>query len=73
MRTHHPHVDVRKRLGAAACAPVAARDAFHVVGGRHPVVEAFQAEKAQHFVQNDCHLGGREPRIWVITGSVDLG
>lgn len=43
---------------------------FHVVGGRHPVIEAFQADKAQHFVQNDCHLGGTEPRICVITGYV---
>ena len=61
----------RKRIGGRG-ELVVARDAFHVVGGRHPVVEAFQAEKAQHFVQNDCHLGGREPRIWVITGYVHI-
>ena len=50
------------------CATRLASDVFHVVGGRHPVVEAFQTEKAQHFVMNDCHLGGSEPRVWILTG-----
>lgn len=58
MALHHiyPHALVRTS------------NVFNVVGGRHPVIEAFQADKAQHFVQNDCHLGGTEPRIWVVTG-----
>lgn len=43
--------------------------AFHVEGGRHPVVEAAleRAGEGQVFVANDCDLGeGR--RLWLLTG-----
>ncbi|MFN4162936.1 MAG: DNA mismatch repair protein MutS [Ferrovibrio sp.] len=43
--------------------------AFHVEGGRHPVVEAAleRAGQGERFVANDCDLGeGR--RLWLLTG-----
>ena len=42
--------------------------AFEVVGGRHPVVEAFlQRDGEAQFVPNDCDLQA-EQRIWLLTG-----
>ena len=47
---------------------VEASTAFHIEGGRHPVVEAALAEsEGKPFVANDCDLGdGR--RLWLLTG-----
>lgn len=54
--------------------------AFHVIGGRHPVVEqALKTDKAGPFIENDCQLGpdGISPdgfdelatgRLWLVTG-----
>jgi len=42
--------------------------AFHVEGGRHPVVEqALIAQQAGGFVANDCDLGPAQ-RLWLLTG-----
>jgi DNA mismatch repair protein MutS len=42
--------------------------AFHIVGGRHPVVEAALEEaQAGVFVANDCRLAD-EQRLWLLTG-----
>lgn len=41
--------------------------AHHIVGGRHPVVEAGLGEQGRNFAPNDCLLGEDE-RIWLITG-----
>ena len=43
-------------------------DAFNIVGGRHPVVEATLAAGDEgRFIANDCRLDG-EQRIWLLTG-----
>ncbi len=45
--------------------------AFHIEGGRHPVVEAALRARGQAFVANDCELAdqtGKDARIAVITG-----
>ena len=45
--------------------------AFHIEGGRHPVVEAALRARGQAFVANDCELAdaqGASGRIAVITG-----
>ncbi len=39
---------------------------LHIVGGRHPVVEANLA--GEPFIPNDCQLGGEAPRILLVTG-----
>ncbi len=50
------------------CRPeVDAGTAFHVHGGRHPVVEALAAGAASGFIANDCDLAP-ERRIWLVTG-----
>ncbi len=41
--------------------------AFHIVGGRHPVVEQALRALAQAFVANDCDLAP-ERRLWLVTG-----
>jgi DNA mismatch repair protein MutS len=42
--------------------------AFHIFGGRHPVVEAALGETQEGlFVANDCDLA-RDRRIWLVTG-----
>ncbi|RMD63121.1 MAG: DNA mismatch repair protein MutS, partial [Alphaproteobacteria bacterium] len=42
--------------------------AFHIVGGRHPVVEAALArDQAGAFVANDCDLAP-DHRLWLVTG-----
>ncbi|KAF2442335.1 hypothetical protein P171DRAFT_65803 [Karstenula rhodostoma CBS 690.94] len=41
--------------------------AHHIVGGRHPVVEAGLGEQGRTFAPNDCLLG-KDERIWLITG-----
>ncbi|MCW0181802.1 MAG: DNA mismatch repair protein MutS [Zavarzinia sp.] len=42
--------------------------AFHIEGGRHPVVEAgFGAGREGDFVANDCDLGPGN-RLWLLTG-----
>ncbi|HYM30125.1 MAG TPA: DNA mismatch repair protein MutS [Candidatus Cybelea sp.] len=42
--------------------------AFHVQGGRHPVVEAaLEASGGGGFVANDCDLGPGQ-RLWLLTG-----
>ena len=40
--------------------------AFHIVKGRHPVVEAALGKARAPFVPNDCNLG--EQRLWLMTG-----
>ncbi|WP_135447799.1 DNA mismatch repair protein MutS [Tabrizicola caldifontis] len=52
------------------CAPVVDDSrAFHVVGGRHPVVERALRREGQPFVANDCALTPAEtPAIWLLTG-----
>ena len=44
--------------------------AFHIVRGRHPVVEAAQlSDHAHPFVPNDCDLApGGVGRLWLVTG-----
>lgn len=47
--------------------------AFHIVGGRHPVVEqALRRQAANPFVANDCNLSpqndGKYGAIWLLTG-----
>ena len=47
--------------------------AFHIEGGRHPVVEqALRRQLADPFVANDCDLspeeGGKHGAIWLLTG-----
>jgi len=46
--------------------------AFHIAGGRHPVVEAALAEDGAPFVANNCDLtppsGENAGRIYVVTG-----
>jgi DNA mismatch repair protein MutS len=42
--------------------------AFHIEGGRHPVVEAaLEASQENAFVANDCDLA-EERRLWLVTG-----
>ena len=40
---------------------------FHIVGGRHPVVEQSLRGQHQDFVPNDANLGKQE-RLWLLTG-----
>lgn len=40
---------------------------FHVVAGRHPVVEAALKAKGAPFQPNDCVLEG-DARVWLVTG-----
>ncbi len=43
--------------------------AFHVEGGRHPVVERALKRQGQPFVANDCALtDSGTPAIWLLTG-----
>ncbi len=44
----------------------AGRD-FHIVAGRHPVVEAALRKSGRAFVPNDCMLED-EARLWLVTG-----
>lgn len=50
------------------CRPAMRDDAaFHVVAGRHPVVEAARVTAGAAFVPNDCRL--QDPaRVWLVTG-----
>ena len=49
------------------CAPkVDDSRAFHITGGRHPVVEQALRRDGQGFVANDCALSDGE--IWLLTG-----
>ncbi len=41
--------------------------AFHIEGGRHPVVEAAVKAQRGQFVANDCDLGA-DARLWLVTG-----
>lgn len=55
------------------CRPVVDNSqAFHIEGGRHPVVEAsLMARNEGGFIANDCSLGDGtddEARIWLVTG-----
>jgi DNA mismatch repair protein MutS len=40
---------------------------FHIVAGRHPVVEAALRGRGQAFVPNDCRLEA-DARLWLVTG-----
>lgn len=40
---------------------------FHIVAGRHPVVEAALGARGEAFVPNDCRLED-EARLWLVTG-----
>ena len=43
--------------------------AFHVEGGRHPVVERALSREGTPFIQNDCSLTAEETAaIWLLTG-----
>jgi DNA mismatch repair protein MutS len=42
------------------------KDTIHIIGGRHPVIEAVQ--KQEKFVPNDSFLDNGENRILIITG-----
>ncbi len=44
--------------------------AFHIEGGRHPVIEqVLKAESADPFVANDCELTGEDAgQLWLLTG-----
>jgi DNA mismatch repair protein MutS len=45
--------------------------AFHVAGGRHPVVEQALRRSGGSFVANDCELGADGPEarpLWLVTG-----
>jgi DNA mismatch repair protein MutS len=49
--------------------------AFHIEGGRHPVVEAVLKRQGASFVANDCVLGNsaktnakKNGRLWLVTG-----
>lgn len=52
------------------CAPeVDDSKAFHITGGRHPVVERALRRDGQPFVANHCALADKDtPAIWVLTG-----
>ncbi len=41
--------------------------AFHIIGGRHPVVEAARRALGEAFVPNDCRLEA-QARVWLVTG-----
>lgn len=41
--------------------------AFHIEGGRHPVVEAALLRSNQQFIANDCNLS-EQSRLWLLTG-----
>lgn len=40
---------------------------FDIVGGRHPVIEIFQAQQKKNFTSNDASLNPAQ-RLWLITG-----
>lgn len=40
---------------------------MHIVGGRHPVVEAHLATSGKAFIKNDCHLNDKNT-AWLLTG-----
>ncbi|HEX4293256.1 MAG TPA: DNA mismatch repair protein MutS [Rhizomicrobium sp.] len=69
-------LDVASALGELAVARRLARPkidgslAFHIVRGRHPVVEqALDRTHAGAFVPNDCNLSpGAKGRLWLVTG-----
>ncbi len=69
-------IDVAVALGALAREEDYVRPriddslAFHVEGGRHPVVEAaLRREGRGPFIANDCRLGDETgARIWLVTG-----
>jgi DNA mismatch repair protein MutS len=43
--------------------------AFHIEGGRHPVVEQVLREEGGAFVANDCDVGGEGAgKLWLVTG-----
>ncbi|OYU16047.1 MAG: DNA mismatch repair protein MutS [Alphaproteobacteria bacterium PA4] len=46
---------------------VDATTAFHISGGRHPVVEAAVKAARGQFVANDCDLSA-DARLWLVTG-----
>ncbi len=58
----HRERQVRPRLDAGL--------AFHIIAGRHPVVEAALQQNVGAFVANDCDLGadGDSRRLWLVTG-----
>jgi DNA mismatch repair protein MutS len=50
------------------CRPVITDDPVLVIeGGRHPVVEAALAAKAERFIANDCRLSPAD-RLWLVGG-----
>ena len=50
------------------CRPQMVDDAvLEITSGRHPVVEAALAAKAERFVANDCQLGPAD-RLWLVGG-----
>lgn len=73
-------LDVTTGLGALAVSERYVRPqvddsrAFHIVAGRHPVVEQALARDATGFVANDCDLstaranGADGDRLWLVTG-----
>ncbi|MFC7702668.1 DNA mismatch repair protein MutS [Plastorhodobacter daqingensis] len=68
-------IDLAAALADLACAEdwtepkVDDSRAFHVIGGRHPVVERALRRQGQPFVANDCDLSaGDSAAIWLLTG-----
>jgi DNA mismatch repair protein MutS len=50
------------------CRPtVDATTAFHIAGGRHPVVELAVNKAGARFTPNDCDLSA-DARVWLVTG-----
>ncbi len=66
-------IDVAAGLGELAaaenwCRPsVDATTAFHIAGGRHPVVELATRRQGNRFTPNDCDLSA-DARVWLVTG-----
>ncbi|WP_310498501.1 DNA mismatch repair protein MutS [Sandarakinorhabdus sp.] len=66
-------IDVASALAQHAasagwCRPqVDASAAFHIAGGRHPVVEAAVGKAGGRFTPNDCDLSA-DARLWLVTG-----
>ena len=58
----HRERQVRPKLDAGL--------AFHIIAGRHPVVEAALQQNVGAFVANDCDLSadGDSRRLWLVTG-----
>jgi DNA mismatch repair protein MutS len=57
----------RAAEGGWCRAAIAAEPCLEITGGRHPVVEAALADKAERFIANDCRLVP-DDRLWLVGG-----